>query len=147
MRLVLDPSVVVKWYVPEPGWEDAWELKAWLQVGPRHVMVPDLFVPEISNVLWKKSRLLKEISRDSASNILKEVLALPFQILPAASFILEAFQIAHRHRVAVYDALYVALAVQQRCALVTADDALSRRLEKSSLSRHVVSLVAWKAKL
>ena len=41
----------------------------------------------------------------------------------------DAFQLALQHHRAVYDCLYLALAINQQCQLITADDAFVRQLQ------------------
>jgi predicted nucleic acid-binding protein len=47
---VVDASVAVKWFVPEPHTQAALRFLN----GDHQLMAPDLLVPEIGNTLWKK---------------------------------------------------------------------------------------------
>jgi predicted nucleic acid-binding protein len=47
-------------------------------------------------------------------------------------------------KIAVYDAVYLAAAIQQHCAFITADQSLARHLNKQPLSSHIVPLAIWK---
>jgi len=47
----------------------------------------------------------------------------------------------------VYDPVYVSVAVARKAVLLTADDALVRRLEGDRLSRGVVSINSWRKRL
>jgi len=48
-KFVADASVVIKWYVPEPG-----SAKVPALLGGGNVLIaPDLLVPELANILWK----------------------------------------------------------------------------------------------
>ena len=50
---------------------------------------------------------------------------------PSVSLVNEAFQLALKHQRAVYDCLYLALAIREKCQLITADEALVRQLQPS----------------
>ena len=53
----------------------------------------------------------------------------PPQLLPYATLTPPAIEISSKMRVGVYDCLYVALAEQEKCDLVTADDKMVNNLE------------------
>ena len=56
-RLVVEVSVVVKWFAPEPGSGQAVLLRS------QHLLAPDLLVAELGNALWKKV-MIGEISEE-----------------------------------------------------------------------------------
>ena len=68
MRTVVDASVALKWYFEEPGREAADAILAARIAGERHLLAPDLVVPEFANALWKKTRR-GECSADDAAEL------------------------------------------------------------------------------
>jgi len=131
-RCVVDASVAIKWFVPEIHSDAALRLRG----EGYELMAPDLLIPEIGNVLWKK------IVRDGmklgvAGEILKHFLASPVAILPSMPLVDTALRIAAEERRSVYDGLYVALAVLQRCRLVTADRKLYNSLRATRFAPHL----------
>jgi predicted nucleic acid-binding protein len=118
--LVLDASVAIKWYIPETL---AAEARRFLSPGFR-MYVPSFFAAECGNTIWKKVAQRRELDRDRGREILEELLAYPMQVHEAEGLIIPAYQLAHgigNPKLAVYDFVYLALAVALDCRLVTAD--------------------------
>jgi predicted nucleic acid-binding protein len=131
-RYVVDASVAVKWFVPEIHTQAALRL-----LHETHELVaPDLLFPEIGNTLWKKIRL-EEIDRDEARQVLRALRALPLTIQPSAPLLEPALEIAIGLNRTVYDSLYVALALQHHCRMVTADRRLHQHLRGGPFAFHV----------
>jgi predicted nucleic acid-binding protein len=131
-KLVIDASVAAKWLFEEPGSELADLL---LSRGDM-LLAPDLLHAEIGNVVWK--RLARgQLDPARTEPILEELLAAPVKLFPVSTLMREAVHIAHRYRRSFYDASYLALAVQESCMLVTADQRLSNALRNTPLGDHV----------
>jgi predicted nucleic acid-binding protein len=123
---VVDASVVIKVFLPEEGSEAATRL---IQNAGSAIVraVPDLVYLECANILWKWVRrgiLAADLARESIADLR----ALPLQVWPSAELIELALEIALMSDVTVYDASYVALADHLDVPLITADDALVRKL-------------------
>ena len=143
-RIVIDPSVAIKWYIPEDHADLAVELKQWLLEGPHRVIVPPLFFDEMANILWKKETLRKEHSPRTSQEILWEILRLPLHVyLDRHEMLPKAVEVARAGRVSVYDAIYVATAIQNQAVFITADERLVRRLAPTSFATAVLSLENW----
>lgn len=128
--LVIDPSVAAKWFLPARGEtlaNEALELLGRYAKGEVRFVVPDLFWAEFGNILWKATRLgrLTEAAADSAIGALRDR-GLP--TVSSKSLLAEAFAIATAFDRTVYDSLYVALAVEGKAQLVTADEKLANAL-------------------
>jgi predicted nucleic acid-binding protein len=115
-RLVVDASVAVKWFLPEPHSEEALGLLD----GKRELLVPDLLWAEVGNVLWKRWRQ-GELSEDAADGILQDLRKLPLAVHPSDEIAGVAWSFATRLGRSFYDSLYLALAANQSCSMVTAD--------------------------
>jgi len=127
---VLDASVAAKWFLPSSGETYATQATAILETfaaGKLRLMVPDLFWPEISNVLWKAFRSGR-ISEKAADEALTSLTAQQIVTAPSMPLINSAFAIAAAFQRPVYDAIYVTLAVRANCPLVTADERLANAL-------------------
>jgi predicted nucleic acid-binding protein len=121
-RVVIDASVAVKWFIPEPGSITA----AALLAAPITRLAPDLLTAEFGNTLWKKT-VRKELSRRDASSIASAFAShVPVQLRSSLNLLPGAVEIALEIRCPVYDGLYLGLAVGERCCVVTADDRLVR---------------------
>jgi predicted nucleic acid-binding protein len=93
------------------------------------ILVPELALAEVGEVLRKKEHA-KGLTRKEVDTILHSLLRLPLEIVGHAELIEDALDIARRSKLTVYDALFLALARQRRCDLITADARLARAHRK-----------------
>jgi|SRR5687767_14567067 len=132
IKVVVDASVAAKWFLPEIHSDAAVRL-----LDPEIVLcAPDLIVPEFGNILWKKIRRA-EITRDEAGEILRAFGALPLELLASSTLLGAAFELAVELDRSVYDSLYLAAALAEECAMVTADAKFHSVLAAGSLASHV----------
>jgi predicted nucleic acid-binding protein len=127
---VIDASVAAKWVLPaagEPLAREALELLEDYADGELRFVVPDLFWAEFANILWKAIRQ-KRLRPASADGALRAMRERNFPTVSSHALLIEAFAIATAFDRAVYDALYVALAVTSNSHLVTADERLANAL-------------------
>lgn len=132
---VVDASVVVKWFIPEVHSDAAVRLLE----GGYSLLAPDLLLPEVGNVLWKKIRR-RELSESSALSIFENLKSKSLQIVGTPTLLKSALGIATKFDRSFYDSLYLATAVFHDCVLATADDKLYRALRGTTLSPHVQCL-------
>lgn len=137
MILVVDASVVIKWFVREDLHAEATGLLA----GGDDLYAPDLVLSEVANIAWKKA-VRGEIGGQQAAQIVAACLdGLP-AILPAAGFIERALQMALALEHPVYDCLYLACAEATGGVLVTVDAAFCRQVRQTTLAPLVRQLGA-----
>ncbi len=140
---VLDASVAAKWVLPSEDEllaPEAIELLHSFAAGEINFSVPDLFWPEMGNILWK-SALVGRISEKTAHEALDWLRTLNIAAYPARDLITDALTIALAFDRAVYDALYVALAIASGRSLVTADERLANAVGTSLPVRWLASVV------
>ena len=127
---VIDASVAAKWFLPSGGEtlvNEALELFREYVAGNVRLTAPDLFWPELGNVLWKAVRQ-KRITRSSAEESIIALERAMLSTVPSATLLKDAFAIASTFDQTVYDGTYVALAVASDMPLVTADERLANAL-------------------
>ena len=127
---VLDASVAAKWFLPaagEPFTAEALQLLRQFASGDIYFLVPDLFWPELGNILWKAVRSAR-LSEHAALTAVQSLESLSISTVPCRPLLAEAVGIALRFRRTVHDALYVALAVTSARPLLTADERLANAL-------------------
>lgn len=130
MKYVLDSSVAFKWVVVEADTPKARRLRDEFHQGLLELIAPDCLPLEVAHALCRAERQGRlQPAQGSA------LLAFLLNTLPPlhSSLVLlpRAYQIASQMRIGVYDCLYVALAEQESCELVTADDRLIRSVQGS----------------
>lgn len=128
--IVLDASVAAKWFLPATGEmlvDEAVALLGQYAKGDLRFIVPDLFWPEIGNILWKAVRQ-KRCNKDSAEKAISSLAARKLPTISSQQLLPEAFAIATAFDRTVYDSIYVALAVTSKSQLVTADERLANAL-------------------
>ena len=112
---VIDSSSLVKFFSKEKGWEKV------AQIIAEGVMTLDLSIKEVANALWKKI-LIGEMKEDVAIKILSDLLKREAMlIVNQDEYLLEAFKIANRNKITIYDSLFIALAKSMNLELVTSD--------------------------
>ena len=127
MILVLDASVVVKWFNKEDYTDIALKLRNEFYEGRHELVVPDLLLLEVANAL----RYNNEITSDDAKGAVASLKDMELSIvLPSLELIGMSIEIAKAKNITVYDAIYVALAKLLDCKLVTADKELSEKAGK-----------------
>ena len=117
MKLVIDASVLVKWFIDEPGSDRAAALRK------ADLTAPDLILVEVGNVLWKLQRrgVLAEADYFDA---VEALLTAPIALVPTADLLLTAARLAAELDHPLYDCVYLALAMREGFPLVTEDQRL-----------------------
>lgn len=132
-RLVVDASVVIKWFVPEIHAHNALHLLT----KEIELLAPQLISAEVGNILWKKWRL-GELDADAARGIIVDFKRSPLQIQNPDNLLEEAWAIAGLYRRSFYDSLYLALAKTHGCRFVTADLKLFNSLKDGHLGKTIM---------
>lgn len=108
--IVIDASALVRYVLREEGWEDVGSCVR--RMKPLYSL--DHVLKEVGNAIWKHCHLRKAISRSDALELYRAVLKLVEKgvviLEPESRYLLPALEIALRHGVTLYDALYVAQA-------------------------------------
>lgn len=128
--LVLDASVAIKWTMPsarEPLTDESLRLLRRYVDSEIEFIVPDVFWAEIGNFLWKGARQ-RRWRQDEAETVAADMKARDFATVSSIKLLPEALKIAFAYDRSVYDCLYVALAVQAKTDLITADERLANAL-------------------
>lgn len=138
MNLVIDASVLIKFYIPEILFDKAQSILDSVKRGEAALFAPDLVYSEAGNILWKKHHL-KELTRSEVEEISDALILLPLRIESSKNLLPLAVQIGMAYGVTVYDAMYVTLSRIHETKMITADKRLFERLAKTDLKKYV----AW----
>ena len=128
MLYVVDASVVVKWFLPEPHRDKTMKLLVDFRNMSVDLRAPDHIVAEVASALWKRSTIKKEISASEAADSHADFLAVGLNLHPAPSLVGAALKVATQEHHSPYDMLYVILALQLGCEFITADKTVVNKL-------------------
>ncbi len=130
MNLVIDASVAAKWIFEEPDSDRARVLQR--DAGRRglELVAPEILPAEVANVIWKRV-LRGEIDPAEARSVFQEFKGMCPALIRVSGLVEAALTLSIRFRHSVYDGLYVALASERACNLVTADEKLFRLVSPS----------------
>ena len=127
---MVDASVAVKIFVPEPLSAEAQEIFArFATEDGAELIVPDFFFIECANVFWKWVQRSDYPPQDAQEH-LRDLTGLGLSAIPVQVLADDALNIALQHKVTAYDACYVAAAAKLRLPLITADERLVKQIEK-----------------
>ncbi|MCW3101351.1 MAG: PilT protein [Chthonomonadaceae bacterium] len=134
--VVVDASVVVKWFFPEVHGDEALHIRR----TAGSFVVPDLLYAEVGNVLWHRVKT-GAITLEEAHTVAAALGALPLSSgpVPSAELLASALEIACQTSSTVYDSLYLALALRDGTSCITADRKFYDRLQATPFAPHV----AW----
>lgn len=135
MTLVVDASVVLKWFVEEP---ESPEARALVEEADAFA-APDLIIAEVANAFWRKRRL-GEIELHQATNAVEELMVEIDLFVSCGELWGAAFRASDELDHPIYDCFYLALAQRLDVPMVTADKRLLERVARTSFARRVRAL-------
>ena len=131
-RFVVDPPLVVKWFVPEEHSNSA----ARLLDGGNELFAPDTLPSDAARLITAKTRL-GELTREESLTVLESVQLTPLWLIPCLPLMESAIRIASTLDRPLGDGLSLALAVQNDCRLVTTSAHLLDTVRGTPFSTHV----------
>jgi predicted nucleic acid-binding protein len=129
--LVLDASVVVKWYCEEKDTDKALEIKDMYREHEVNIIVPDLLFYEVINAI----RFNTEIGETSKKRIAGNLFAIEFDtVTPSRDQYLNALDMALKKNLTIYDSIYFIIAKDLDCIYVTADEDFWKKTKSKSIN-------------
>ena len=126
MRITVDASIVIKWFVAEPLSRES----RLLLTRQLELQAPDLLLPEFANTIWKKARRGEIADPQPFLDELPSLSEL-IELFPADLLIERASHLAFEMDHPVYDCLYLACAGITGAPLLTADKRLAARARET----------------
>ena len=124
MNLVLDASVIAKWFFEEDGTDLALELLEKHKLEKIKINVPVLLLFEFGNSVVNKFRedidTKAEFNQDITDLLGSEVNFM----YPDETILKQTYALASKYEITFYDATYIALAKNLKCDFITADKKL-----------------------
>ena len=130
MNVVLDASVVAKWYFEEENTNKSLTLLEKHKTEDCNIAVPLLLLFEFGNIsitkFGQKITFKRELNRN-LSNLLRSEINF---IKPSEEILRKTLALACQYKITFYDATYVATAKKLKCEFVTADEKLYNATKK-----------------
>ncbi|MCF2139244.1 MAG: type II toxin-antitoxin system VapC family toxin [Candidatus Lokiarchaeota archaeon] len=127
-NIIVDASVIVKWFIDENNSDKAEKIKEQFVNEEINIIIPSLLYYEVLNAL-KYSKLfnVRELNLvgESLENYGFDVFAIKDEIRE------KMVEISLNFDVSIYDASYIALADKFNTQMVTADEKFSKKLPKN----------------
>jgi len=118
-EVVLDSSVVVKWFSQEPKSVEALELMESHLQGSAGLVASEILFCEVGNAL----RYKREYSTEKLKRALSDLLHLHMKVAHTTEdLLLRTAEVACDGEVTIYDALPVAIAERRKTICITADE-------------------------
>ena len=129
MKYVLDSSVAFKWLVPELNTNKALRLLDDYQKAIHDLLSPDILPVEATHALTRAERQGR-VTPAQGNQLFIDLMDQVPTLHSYLPLLPRAYAISSAMRVGVYDCIYIALAEQEGCELVTADDRLVNSMQK-----------------
>jgi predicted nucleic acid-binding protein len=133
-QVVLDASVIVKWYVKEADYEVANIIKDDLEHGMIEVIAPSLLFYEVLNALRYKPNMGEVDLEKTVKSLLDFQLAI---VDLDSEYGYRIVKMAMRRGITVYDASYIALAHINSCYFFTADKKLRKKIQEEEWAKEL----------
>lgn len=128
VKWVIDANVAIKWVLPEIDSDIALSI---LEDDRSVLLVPDFFFSEVTNILWKSIQR-EELSLEKAKMSLAMIKQVDFQVFNSYDLAMEALDLSVQVKQAVYDCIYLALAINNDCEMITADERFINAVQQNS---------------
>ncbi len=128
---VMDCSVAAKWVFPESGRDAAMDFYARYEAGSILLISPDILVAEFASLVAKRNRR-RHISTAQAHHAFALMTKFTPRLFDTRPLIFHALELSLKHQLSLWDCIYLALALERDCPVLTAD----LRLFRGGSSRH-----------
>lgn len=125
-KVVIDTSVIVKWFSREEGTEGALSYLERLQKGEIEIFLPELLKYELGNALVKG----KNLGAKELNEALEVFYGLPLTFVSEdLDNAKESGKLARQLKITYYDAVFLSLAKSLRASLLTANPRHQRKIK------------------
>ncbi len=129
-EIVVDASVVVKWFVEEELSDKATIIRDKYVEGEIKIIAPEILPFEVLNTLYYK----KLFSKNELKDICEALEGFSFELHSLrGEYSKKVAEITVENDITVYDASYIALAILKNTKVYTSDKKLIKRLDKEFL--------------
>ncbi len=136
---VVDASVALKWFFEE---EDTAQAEAFA-ASEDELFAPTLILTEVANALWKKKRI-EAVDLDGALRICEHLPSFFKDLIAVESLLPHAIALSFALDHPIYDCVYLSLAHEKKCPLVTSDRRLINKAQGQPLAPRLLHLSQWR---
>ncbi|HDM22824.1 type II toxin-antitoxin system VapC family toxin [bacterium] len=129
-KMILDASVIVKWFTREEKREEALRYREMFINDEIEIVVPDLILYEIGNALRYNPSFNDEDVRLAVRSLIDLGINI---IIPTTEILDMAINLAFKYDTTLYDSVYLALAEILNDTLVTADKNLYDKTKEKNI--------------
>jgi predicted nucleic acid-binding protein len=122
---VVDTSVAAKWILNEPGHGEALE---WLErsvQGEISLLSPDLLLLEFASLISKRNRR-KQMTDGQAREAYEMMVRFAPRLVETQPRLELALELSLSNALSLWDCVFLAVAIEHQCALITADSRFYR---------------------
>jgi len=127
MLLVLDTSVILKWFKEEDYSNAAIKIKEEFVDGLHEIVVPDLLLYEFANAMKYSKIFDQETIKKSLSSLIDLGIHI---VIPTEEMLSKAIDLSYSYDITIYDAIFVSLAKLINAIFITADKKLYKKVEE-----------------
>lgn len=125
--VILDTSVVLKWFVDEEKSQIARDIRDRYIRGEISINVPDLLLHEVANALLNK----QSFTEHAVTEVVQSIFDMGINIIaPVPHIMKKAINLSYKNKITEYDAHYLALALDMNYKLITADKKFYEKIKK-----------------
>lgn len=131
-KIILDTSVIAKWFTREKGSAEAEKFLTSLQSQKVQILLPELVKYELANALLKG----KKFSYSKAKEVLTVFYKLPLIFISGDfQLALLTYRLASKLNITYYDACFLALAQREKAMLITANPKHQKKLKNIKIKQ------------
>jgi predicted nucleic acid-binding protein len=127
--IILDASVIVKWFNKENYTQSAIILKEKYLKKEILIYEPSLIFYEVSNAL----RYNSEFGENDVIQAVQSLIDLQLKIVENDNWFSKSITLAYKYGITIYDAAYIALGIFLNAPIYTADEKLGNKLQLTDL--------------
>ncbi len=125
-NIILDASVIIKWFIDEPDSNQALVYLTTFQKGQIKIIAPSLLFYELGNIL-----VSKKVTVDMVGEVMTMLLNLGMENEDIGlRWFRKIYQNAAEYFITFYDAAYITLLQKENCQFITADRKLFEKVNK-----------------
>ncbi len=134
--LVLDASIIVKWFCDEEYTDTALRIRDKFFGGDLNVVVPELMFCEVSNAI----RYNEVFSKRDRCGIIDDLFSIGFDVvIPDKEILWGAMELALKTDTPIYDNVYLAVSRSRGCPFITADEKYANKIK----AKDVIFIGDW----